>query len=126
MKNHVSYYRTTGNYNLCNSKDIEAQYIIDFGKWNNEAHELNLARGFTMPVETQYSMEDTTPLELIGYVVDEYKSYIYSSTLEHAENVLSFLDKINKENELEYAKHMKEKSEKELKFWIEKLNQLKK
>jgi hypothetical protein len=124
MQNHVNYTRNEGCYNLLNLKEKSAQYIFKFGKWEDKAKELGIKRSYLLPIEDDpdYSMEYDTPRDVAWSLYDYFRNnYLYSSYTSDLKKLTDFLDEIDLENDVEYAKYMKEKSEADVIKWTEKL-----
>jgi hypothetical protein len=122
--NCVSYSRTTGCFNLCNSKDESAQYIFNYGKYADRAKELGLNRGFlvSMEYDNNYSFPDDDPFYLASEIEYIYKEkYLYNGSLKDIQKLVKFLEEIKEENQVELCKDMLDKHNKEIEKWSKKL-----
>lgn len=121
--NCVSFYRNEGCYNLCNSKEKSAQYVFDFGKWNEKAKKLGLKKSFLIEIDEdpRYSFPEYTALELANEIDSIISGYWIHSEKPKAKELVNFLQDIEEENMVEMCKDMISKTELKLVEWKDKL-----
>ena len=116
MNKFVSYYRSEGCFNLCDWKEKSAQYIFDFGIYSDLAKEYGVQKSYLVNIEDDcfYNMKDESPEDLAYWLKDYYSGFIFNSNVSKVNQLLKFLEEIQEENNIEYYKHMIEKTKQEL------------
>lgn len=106
--NCVSFHRNEGCYNLCNTKEKSAQYIFNWGIWEDKAKELGLQRSFLIEIDKDcnYSFPTYDALELANELDSIISGYWINSNKTSIKKVLEFLESVQEENEIEMCKDM--------------------
>lgn len=121
--NCVSFYRNEGCYNLCNTKEKSAQYIFNWGKFEEKAKALELKKSFLVDIEedNNYSFPVYDALELANGLNDIIDGHWIDTNKPKIKQVLSFLESIREENEFEMCNDMIADYERKLEEWKGKL-----
>lgn len=121
--NCVSFYRSEGCYNLCNMKEKSAQYIFNWGKWENIAKELKLKKSFIISLDEDrfYTFPEYDAIDLATELSEIINGHWIDTDKQNINKVLNFLYTIQEENKVEMCKDMIEKYNSELEKWKQKL-----
>lgn len=107
--NCISFRRNEGRFNLLDLKQIDAQYILYFGKFEDEAKKLKLQRSFLVGTEydNKYELPNYSALELCNEIRSVYTAnYRWNEDLKALNKVIEFLESVDEENQIETCKDM--------------------
>lgn len=113
QENFVTYYRVEGNYNLLDSSEVSAQYIIK-GIDREIAKEKGFRLSYSIDIEKDYDYNPKreTVLDLALWIKDVFDSYWIHTGKQEIQNLVDHLEAIEEEQELlraqyevEYAKY---------------------
>jgi hypothetical protein len=121
--NCVSFYRNEGCYNLCNTKEKSAQYVFNWGKFNEKANEFGLQRSFLVDIEEDcnYDFPTYDSLELANELDSIISSHWIDTNKPSIKKLVDFLESIQEENKVEMCEDMISDYQKRLEEWQDKL-----
>lgn len=101
VKNYISFYRNEGKYNMLDSNQVSAQYVIT-GISREAIKEKGLTVSFLIDEEHDYNLDSSeiTVLELLDELAYVYENkYLWNSSTKDIVPIKEYLESIEEEQE---------------------------
>lgn len=123
QENFVTYYRVEGNYNLLDSSEVSAQYIIK-GIDRGFAKEKGFRLSYSIDIDKDYGYnpKQETVLDLALWIKDVFDGYWIHTGKQEIKNLVDYLEGIEEEQELLRAQYEVEYAKYKVHEWAERLS----
>lgn len=125
-KSFIDFYRHEGNYNLLNSSDVSAQYIIN-GIDKKSLDEKGLRTSFLINIEydNEFDPNEMTVLELLDELQWVYENkYLYNGRLKDIAPLREHLESVEEEQEVLRHQYKVDYATYKIDYWTNELQKL--